>query len=242
MTVMLYNCAMKIIQTNDTLEINNSGYGTIVGALVFIVLGLAMAYFIGTSKVTSQNITGSPKTWTFVGIFFAAMGVLIAFSARSKNVSLQKNGNCTSITKRLIGGKSEEQTFLSQDIKCVSLSTYLDYSNSNNSSNQGSPRKKSKLSLILKNNDELELANEAKKGLFTINGMSLSNIQKAPLIKEAEQISGFLGVPLQSNHDGAPSLGDVVSILKGEDPNVVNEKLSTDTTGIPNKQDSSPRT
>lgn len=201
---------MKISQTNNQLEIKNSGLGSIILGVVFVVVGIIMTIVMLSGSATDENGESAPAWAVLFGVVFAVVGCLVAWFAKSKKTVLQQGANTTVSAKRVLSGKTSEQTFPTANITAVQLHTYI-----NNTGNDTSNRsRRSTLSLLLNNNDVVELGSANSNGI-SLNGMNISNlIRKAPLSKEANQIASFLGVPLQ-NSDVSSITGAVQSIKQG---------------------------
>jgi uncharacterized membrane protein len=186
---------MKLTQINNQLEIKTSSVGVAVTGIVFIIVGILLAIFILNGFAKKEN--GEPESpWvSLFGLVFVVIGYLLAWFAKNKKTVLQQGANTIVSVRRVLGGKTDEQSFPTANITAVQLYTYMD--NTINSSS--SPSRRSTLSLLLNNNDIVELGSAGKNG-FTFNGMNMGNlIRKAPLSKEANQVATFLGVPLQSS-------------------------------------------
>jgi hypothetical protein len=204
---------MKITQTDSQIELKNSGIGQAFLGLVFIVSG------VGVSLITRSPDADGKKApfWVLlIGIAVVIGGIAMIIFAKNRSVTIRKGGDTTVNTKRLIGGGPQQATIPTANIVAVRLSTYLDNNSVNDgnggigSSNQNSRR--STLSLVLNNNDLVELGSSGQGGL-NINGLNVSSlISKAPLSKEADQVARFLGVPLQA--DDSSSIAGAVKSLK----------------------------
>lgn len=199
---------MKLTQTNDQLEIKTNGAGTLAFGIILILAGLAAAIFL--PGMTNEDGSKTPNWVALIGIAIMVFGCIISFFAKNRKITIQKAGNTIITDKRLIGGKMQEQSVPTADIKAVNLYTYLD--NSTDSDGRNNNTRRSTLSLILNNSDVIEIGNSGQGG-FSFNGMSVGNlIFKAPLSKEAGQISSFLGLPLLA--DNTTTISGAVKSLK----------------------------
>lgn len=207
---------MKIIQTNNQIEIKTGAVGQVITGILAIGGGVVFSGAV-LSGVVGKN---TPAWIAVFGLVGLVVGGLILKFADTRKVTIQTGGDTTITAKRVVGGKTANQTFPTASIVAVRLSTYVDYS-SNNSDNSGSSfntsgpgQRRSNLSLLLGNNDLVELGTSGGGGGVSINGMNVSSlIQKAPLSKEANQIATFLHVPLQAD-DNSSVAGAVQSVVK----------------------------
>lgn len=188
---------MKISQTNDSLTIKTNGFAQLVIGAVFFFGGVVVSALI-LSGVLESNGEKLPAWLSFVILVFAVIGFFLARSAQNRTITLQKNGKSSITSKKLVGSGTAAQNFSTDEIAAVKLSTYMD--NSTDSDGKQINRRRSELSLLMRNNDSIQIADEASKsGSFSFNGIDLSTlISKAPLGKEAKQIADFLGVEMQA--------------------------------------------
>jgi hypothetical protein len=183
---------------------------------VFIIVGVLLTIFILSGFAKNENGEPEPAWVSLFGVVFAVIGYLLAWFAKNKKTVLQQGANTVVSAKRILGGKTSEQSFPTANISAVQLHTYMD----NTPSSSSSSSRRSTLSLLLNNNDIVELGSAGSNG-FTVNGMNIGNlIRKAPLSKEANQVAAFLNVPLQKS-DNSSITGAVQSIkqaFKGNQP------------------------
>lgn len=205
---------MKITQTNDQIEIKSGGAGQIIIGGLFIAAGIAavIAVLIGAFG------KDTPPWIALIGLVFAVFGGIALKTAQNRVITIQQGGDTTVNSKRLIGGKTAQQSFPTSSIVAVRLDTYMDSTGNTNMNNNtsGSPSssRRSELALLLNNNDLIQIGSASGNSGFSVNGMNLSSlIQKAPLSKEANQISTFLNVPLQAD-DNSSIAGAVQSVVK----------------------------
>ncbi len=205
---------MKITQTDTQLEIKSNGVGQMIIGLIMVIGGIATAIFLpGATDDRGQQMPG----WiALIGAAVAVAGIAFIFFAKTRKVTIQRSGNTTITAKRVIGGGSQAQTIPTATIVAVRLSTYIEStSDPDGGISGGNPTssRRSLLSLVLNNNDLVELGNSGGNGSFSINGLNVSGlISKAPLSKEANQIATFLGVPLQA--DDTSSIAGAVRSVK----------------------------
>jgi hypothetical protein len=228
---------MKINQTNNQLEIKNSGVGMVFLGIVFIIVGVLLAIFILSGSATNENGESASPWVSLIGVVFAVIGCLLAWFAKSNKTVLQQGANTIVSAKRVLSGKAGEQSFPTANIAAVQLHTYLD----NTPDNSSSSSRRSTLSLLLNNNDVVELGSARSNG-FTFNGMNLGNlIRKAPLSKEANQVATFLGVPLQSS-DASSITGAVQSIKQAFGANQPGQQTPTTVSQSPPASSPAPGT
>lgn len=184
---------MKLNQNGNTLQIRTNGIGQIITGGFTTILG------IGIIIASLLHIANIPTLVSLIGVVFVLISFFVIKSAQNRTVTIESGGATTINAKRLIGGKVEQQSFPTADIAAVRLDTGTDTTTSTDNS-QGTDNRQSTLSLMLKNNDIVQLGTaRSNSGGLSVNGMNLGNmILKAPLSKEAEQISQFLNVPLQA--------------------------------------------
>jgi hypothetical protein len=189
---------MKLQQTNTQLEIKSSAYSQAIIGTIFLVGGLVAASLIAAGVFKDSAGKSLPIWLAAVGLVASIIGFFVVRSSKNKTVLLNRGGTSSVELKRIFGGKTENTTFETSRIKAVKLQTYLDSNQDSDGHNRTTRR--STLSLVLDNNDEIQLADEASKGgSFSINSIDVSSlISKAPLGKEAGQIADYLQVELQS--------------------------------------------
>jgi hypothetical protein len=191
---------MKITQTDTQLEIKSSGIGQAIIGFIMVVGGTATAVLLpGATDDRGQQVPG----WVvLIGLAVAIVGVAFIFFAKNRRITIQHGGNTEITAKRIIGGGHQTQTITTASIVAVRLSTYVEStSDPDGGVSGGNPAssRRSVLSLVLNNNDLVELGNSGGNN-FNINGLSIGGlISKAPLSKEANQLATFLGVPLQAD-------------------------------------------
>lgn len=166
---------------------------------------------------TLHNAVGTdgkkaPVWAMFIGIGVILVGAAMMFFAKNRSVTIQKGGNTTVSAKRVIGlGAPQQQTVPTANIVAVRLSTYVDRSGDTVGGNPSNSRR-SVLSLVLNNNDLIEVGGSGGGGI-SFNGLNVSSlILKAPLSKEANAAANFLGVPLQA--DDTSTIAGAVKSLK----------------------------
>jgi hypothetical protein len=203
---------MKIIQTEDKMEIKTNGTVSLLSGVIVFLIGTVVAVGILTRVFkTSSSDQSFYIVWPIIGIVIAVLGAISAFLACNRDIVMQKGGTTTSTLKHILFGKANTVSFDTRRIVSVWLATnYIKGrtagSNIRNSSNS---QRQSQLSLILDDNSLIQVANSSRGGA-TVNGFGVTNMfAKAPLSKQAEQISGFLGVPLRTSND-IPNLTTVV--------------------------------
>jgi hypothetical protein len=210
---------MKVIQTDNQIELKSSGLGQALFGAILLVVGIVMAVALHGS--TGDGGKPTPIWVTLMGVAFAIIGILVAVFAKNRSVLIQKGANTTVTAKRLLGGSPQQQSVPTANIVAVRLSTYIDNAGNTGSMNRaggissGDPNnsRRSVLSLILNNNDIIEAGSSGSNSGFSVNGLNISSlIMKAPLSKEANQVASFLGVPLQA--DDTSSIAGAVQSVK----------------------------
>lgn len=199
---------MKITQTDSQLELKTSGAGQVITGVVLIAAGIGMAIVTHSPDADGKK---APVWVLLVAIAIALAGVAAIIFAKNRSVTIQKGGNTTVSAKRLIGGTPQSQTVPTASIVAVRLATYVESGGPNNNGNPSNSRR-STLSLVLNNNDLVEVGSSSGNSSFSFNGLNVSSlISRAPLSKEANQTAGFLGVPLQAD-DTSSIAGAVRSV------------------------------
>lgn len=187
---------MKLTQTDNQIEVKNNGIGQLLIGAVFFVAGIAVTALILSSH--SSDGKKAPIWVVLFGLLFCVIGVFIAFMAQNRRTTIQKGSNVTVWAKRLLIGAPQEQSVPTSSVVAVRLTTSADYSAAQDGDTTN--QRRSVLSLVLTNNDLIEVGSAGTKNMISINGMNVSNlISKAPLSKEANQLASFLGVPLQAS-------------------------------------------
>lgn len=200
---------MKITQSAQSIIISSSGFGQLLGGGSAIIVGIAFTVYTLTAPASKKI----PIWFAVVGGVVILIGTFIALSSRGRKIIITRGGTTDFTLKKIIGGRSVSQSFPTSNIVAVRLNTYVNQvsateSNPTNTNNN----RRSTLSLLLSNNDLLELGSTSTNiGSFDVNGLNLSGLSKAPLGKEAKQIADYLGVPLQAD-DTSSLVGAVKSI------------------------------
>ncbi len=199
---------MKIIQTNNQLQIKNSGIGQFIMGLLIILAGIGFSIFtlVGPADDNGNKL----PIWTVaIGLVVIIIGIVTLLFSKNRTATIEQNGTTTITAKRLLGGQPENISFPTSDIVSVRLSTYADNTASNNM--QNNMQRRSVLQLVLKNNDLADIGGSSSGG-FSFNGMNIGGLlTKAPLSKEADQIASFIGVPLDAN-DASSISGAIKSV------------------------------
>ena len=194
---------MKLVQSDNQITITKGGTSQIVSGIAFVVGGIIVAALPFTS-ITLSSGHKLPSYISLVGLVFIAIGILSFVFARKEVTTIQKGGNTTVTITRVIGQKSAQQSFPTSSISLVRLVTYSNNANPNNIGSDmnnlaQSNNRQSVLSLELNNNDVVQLGVASSSANLSIGGMNVNSIvSHAPLHKEAETLSNFLGVPLDA--------------------------------------------
>lgn len=203
---------MKIIKTNsEQWEIRESGMVAVVAGGVAIISGVILA---GWWLAHLQTMAW---WWSAVGVGVATLGVLIIFSASSKQVILRRQGTSEVVTTKVVGHKQVRLRFERSQIVSVNLDTSDQMTTSSSSEGTTTTRERSSvLYVMLSDNNEVVLAtrrsNSGANGV-SVSGVSLSGFGKAPLSDEAQQIAQFYGVPLSSRANNMSSAEAVASVV-----------------------------
>lgn len=218
---------MKIIEINsEQWEIKESGIVTAVaGALIAVSGTVALGWVL-------SHLESIAWWWTLVSVGAIALGGLIVFSTSSRRVILRRQGASEVIVTRLIGGKQTHVAFDASQIISVNLDTTDQYTTTGSGEDRSTTRERvSILYVILRDNSEVMLAT-SKRGSnngISINGFSLSGLNKAPLADEAQRIAAYYGLPLNSRVDnmgGAAATGIFNVVKQGiagsQQPGVMN--------------------
>lgn len=166
---------------------------------------------------TSDNGEPVPKWASIIGLVFAAVGIVAVLYAKKKVITLLKNGESNITETRIIGGGVQSQSFQVSDVVAVNLSTRNEYvSSSDGNRSGGGMQRISDLHLLLNNNSTIEITSSSGQGGLSLNGINMTSlIKKAPLANEAEQIAGFLGVPIK--YEDSSSLQGLKDMIMGKD-------------------------
>lgn len=200
---------MKIINTNNQLEIKQSGMMQVIIGFVVIVVGVGLLIFSITSGKPGQPFPIAPLA---IGAVAVIIGGLIVGFAKNRHFILRLGGDTTVESKRIIGGSQTAQSFPTTTIVGVRLYTTASqttdstFNNSSNTPLSVSNNRKSVLSLLLSNNDVVEIGSASG----TSGGIG-AVISHAPLSKEANEIANFLGLPLDAQ-DSSSLIGAVNTI------------------------------
>lgn len=199
---------MKILNTNNQLEIKQSGIVQVIVGFVTIVVGIGLVIFSMTSNKPGQSFPVAPLAIGAVAIIIG--GLIIGF-AKNRHFILRLGGDTTVESKRIIGGSQTAQSFPTANIVGVRLYTTASqttdstFNDSSTTPLSVSNNRKSVLSLLLVNNDVVEIGSASGSGgIGTI-------ISHAPLSKEANKIASFLKLPLDAQ-DSSSLMGAVNTI------------------------------
>lgn len=195
---------MKVIQTDNQIEIKSSGIGQLITSIIISLVGIGLTIFVFAGPPDDKG-NKMPIWMAGIGLAFVAVGIGFLLFSKNRSTVIQKDGTTTITAKRILGGQTQNTSFPTSNITSVRLSTYAD-----NTANSGMQRR-SVLELVLNNNDIIDIGSSSSRGV-SFNGMNVGSlIMKAPLSKEANQIASFLGVPLDAN-DASSIAGAVKSV------------------------------
>lgn len=223
---------MKITQTDNQMEIKTSGTFALLCGILLLIVGIVVLVTVLTGIWKIQgNGQSTAIIGPIVGIVMAVGGVASAFLARNRNTTLQKNSTSTVTQKHILFGREKIISFNTKRIQAVCLMT--EYRNS--SGNSGMQRR-SQLSLMLDDNSLVPVARSAGSSSSSINGLNVTSlVMKAPLSKQADQISQFLGVPIKSSGD-VQSLGGVInSVVEAVHENAEQKQVMTEQPPVVNQ-------
>jgi hypothetical protein len=203
---------MKITQTDNQMEIKTSGIPSIIAGVIVILIGLAVVGLLIANGFKDSSGKSSSILIPILGLVFAVVGVFCVIFAANRDIILQKGGTSSVSSKRIFGGKLKSVSFETKRIIAVSLMTGYQMTGSGNASN---PQRESQLSLVLDDNSLVKIGQKSGSGGFSLNGFNISGlITKAPLGKQADQISAFLGVPLQSSRQ-MTTIASIANVVEG---------------------------
>lgn len=182
--------------SNDEMDIRTSATTSLVVGVIFMVIGIVVAFMLYASGLTVAVL---------VGLALIAIGALMVFLASSEHVVLRRGGTSLVEKKRLLGGKTKSQSFETRSVTAVRLITGMSRAQGGEAMNSSSSNsRQSVLSLLLSDNSLVQVAHKSGSG-FSVNGLNVGAlIQKAPLSAEASQVAQFLGVPLQASDVSSP--------------------------------------
>ncbi|HEX5797726.1 MAG TPA: hypothetical protein VFX79_00065 [Candidatus Saccharimonadales bacterium] len=208
---------MKIQTSGEQMQIKTGGITQLVMGIIFSLVGIFIVVlpFLGAEDSNGNKM---PMWLGLVGLVFFAIGVFLFLSAKSKMIKLVKNGQSNITTKKLLGGGTHTQDFQTSAIVAVNLSTRNEYVNTGTSTNnsRSTMQRRSDLHLILNDNSTIEITSSSGQSGFSLNGINMTSlVRKAPLSKEAEQIAGFLGVPVK--YEDSSSLQGLKDMIMGKD-------------------------
>lgn len=206
---------MKITETNsDELQINSNGIGTLIGGILFAVVGVGLASWGYISQVSTNQ-------WISVGIgaAFTIGGVVAFLSAASRRVVLRRVGVSEVTTTKLVTKKTTSIAFTTEQIASINFETHTEYDRTTDSDGDTheTQQRVSSIRLLLKDTTEIVLATSRGGNRLSINGMNLDGLGRAPLYDEAARIAGFYNIPLQTNMrnlDPVAGLAQVIATVK----------------------------
>jgi len=201
---------MKITQTNTTLNIKQSGVMTLIIGIVVILVGIGLAIFLAIKG-------DSPWLW-LIGLGVAVLGIALILTAKNKTITLIKDGQSVVKASRIIGGKTDEKSFMTSLATNVELETHTEYNRSTDTNGRSSTTRRpvSSIYIHLSDNSQLTLIENQSQSApgLAIQGLNFNGLINAPLSQEAQQIATFLGVPLEStSHDASRMLAQKGSEL-----------------------------
>jgi hypothetical protein len=204
---------MKIVTSDNQLEITESGLGQVIVGVIFMVLGVGTAVVPLIIKAANRGNQFNPLLTLGIGAILLVVGGLIMAFAQNRHFVFQLGANTTIESKRMFGGKQDVQSFPTASIVAVRLLTSETHDQSSqfgqsDNSNASSPTRRSVLSVVLNNNDIVTVAQKSS----AVSGGIGSIISHAPLTKEATKLAEFLKLPLDA--EDASSLISVVKMIK----------------------------
>lgn len=201
---------MKITETNsEQWEIKENG-------VITVVLGGVMGLGgVGLLIWTVMHLASAAWWWTLVGVGIAAMGVLMIFSAVSRQIILRRQGASEVVTTKVVGGKQTRLSFDTSQIVSVNLDTSDTARTDNDARGQTTTRERSSILYVLLNdNSEVLLATrKSSNNGVSVNGFNVTGLSKAPLADEARRIAGFYGVPLSSRANNAGGVEMIAGVV-----------------------------
>lgn len=207
---------MKINQSADELIITKGAWTARIVGLIMLA-SLVFVPTILNTDTSSQN-TSSPKVGAAIVGIIAIVGVVIFFLSQSTRIVLRR-ANQSEITKKRLLGSAHTDVFDTRNVKAVAHSVTTSYHT--NANNGTSKNRTGTVSLLMHDGAAVELFSGSGKFNGMINGISLSSIIKAPLLKEAEAVSTFLAVPLSKEGEmtASEAMREIGSMFKGGSPN-----------------------
>ncbi|MEI6480859.1 MAG: hypothetical protein WCO19_01000 [Candidatus Saccharibacteria bacterium] len=211
---------MKITQTETQLQLVDSGITNLVVSIGMVIGGLLFSVAILTGSLKSSDGKATPVWLAGISLLVSALGVFIALKAQKKTIILNKSGPSSITTKKLLGGEVSNTALDIQNVKAIELRVTA----TQNVDSDGRRRSQmqSFVSMRLQDNSLIDLASTTKSGSIALSfgTFSSNNFQKAPLSKEAKQVSDFLGVPLNVA-DGNDPQQLVNTVVEAITPNTV---------------------
>lgn len=221
---------MKLIgSTPGQLELHEGATSGMIAGGILILLGIGGAI--------SPLLFSLPWWASLVGLAVIALGVLILFSATSRDVVLRSQGENTVTTKRVIGGKSARVSFASTDVADVRLTITngTDTIRDSDGDTRTERYRLGDLRITLTSGSEVEIGSEkiSSNGGISVNGMSMNALHEAPLKDEGEKIAQLFGKQLQVSTVGDFNPADIPTIVNTVRESIANAQ--TQATPLPNQ-------
>jgi hypothetical protein len=172
---------MVTAQRETELEIL---YQEIRGDVVTASFAIAIGLFGGIVGVLGK---GGPM-FIIMGLVFVASGIFILMKAGSQHTVLRRNGDTTITKTHLFGSRKAVKKYAKVDITAVYYSTTY------RTTRVAMSRDGSDIFLVLKDKSKVLID---RQWAYTGNFFPRRSDALSPLKPEAEQISAFLGVPLE---------------------------------------------
>jgi|GEM_PF-4337314 len=175
---------MEILQTNERMKITFKARIALVLACILIAFGVLTLFML-------RFLFGSDPAPAVVGGILLGGGLIILATRKRRQIILQKTDLSSSQEKSFLKS-TEEKQFNTADVDFVLLERYR--MNMDARSNQFG----SKLSLVLKNGERVEIADQGDNGFTMLRQLSTGSKVTPIFADEANQIAAYLGVSVKN--------------------------------------------
>jgi hypothetical protein len=183
--------SMKLaMESGSLMSLKDYNASHFMGGLIFLLIGPFIAFFFGTAELLVLGI----------GAIFSFVGLWLVISTKLVSISLDKGMNRARFSLRSILKNEKKEVPLS-DIKGLTLQKEIVRSSN------GKSRRQFSLAFVLADGEELPFEFGSVSGTMDVLTSPEEGIRK-----QAQQVAGFLGVPLK--RIGPPSTSESLSMIK----------------------------